>query len=651
MNRIYRLVWNDLSRTWVAVAEIVRGRGKRGSTTVGHAPSLRRPAGIHGPRVLAVSLAFIGVPAWALDAGALPTGGTVTAGSATISQTANVLTVQQSSQRVALDWQTFNIGAAATVNFIQPSSSSVALNRIVGNEASQIYGKLNANGQVFFINPNGMLFARGAEVNVGGILATTLNLGNEDFMAGNYRFTNPGAGSLRNEGLINALGSVALIGNTVQNSGQIIATSVTLAAGNTVAVDLTSDGLIRARVEDAALKASIENSGSIDTTVAVTLTTGQAKGMLDRVVNNSGVIRATGLAIKNGEITLEAATVDNSGTIVASSTKGGGTIKLMGDMDAGTVKVGGTLDASASGSGNGGFIETSAAHVDIAGDLKVTTASAMGLTGTWLIDPVDYTIAASGGNMTGAALTTSLASTNVTIFSTNGTVGTAGDVNVNDVVAWSANKLTLNAQNNININANMTATSTASLALEYGQGAVASGNTSNIITKGASVSLPASTTNFTTKQGSDGAVKNYTVITSLGAAGSATGTDLQGMQGNLSGNYALGADINASATSGWNSGAGFAPVDVFSGVLNGLGHVISGLTINRTTHGIGLFGTSSGVIQNVGLTAANIAVGDNTQVGGLAGSNMGTISNSYVTGQVSAGSGGVLRWWVGGNKL
>ena len=355
MNHVYRILWNDITGAWVAVAEIAKACGKRSHSAVGAAEPKQHSERSAPPilRILAASLALISIPVWALDTNALPTGGKVSAGSAAISQIGTTLNIQQNTQRAALDWQSFNIGATASVNFAQPSSSAVALNRILGNEASQIYGKLNSNGRVFFSNANGMLFARGAQVNVGGILATTLNLSNADFMAGNYRFTDPGAGSIRNEGLINALGSAALIGNSVQNAGQIIATTVTLAAGNTVAVDLSGDGLIRARVIDPALKASIENSGSIDATAAVTLTAGQAKGTLDQVVNNSGVIRATGFAIKGGEILLEGGQVLNAGTLNASSTIGkGGTVHLLGNE----VGVTGTGRIDASGAIGGGTI-------------------------------------------------------------------------------------------------------------------------------------------------------------------------------------------------------------------------------------------------------------------------------------------------------
>ncbi|MDO8318652.1 filamentous hemagglutinin N-terminal domain-containing protein, partial [Rhodoferax sp.] len=357
LNHIYRTVWNQALGVMVAVAEISPNRARTGGAGGSVRATLQRnnaqwlqPAGLS---LLALALALTSLPSWALDTAALPTGGQVVAGNASISQAANVLTVQQNTQRAALDWQSFNIGSAARVNFVQPGSSAVALNRIIGNEASQIYGKLNANGQVFFSNPNGMLFARGSQVNVGGILATTMRLGNDDFMAGNYRLSQAGSGLIRTEGGINASGSIALVGNDVQNDGLLFATSITLAAGNTVAMDLTGDGLIRARVEDAALKANIDNSGQMEATTAVTMTAGQARSALDSVVNNTGVVKATGLVLKGGEIQLMGGTTLNTGVLDASSAQGqGGSIKVLGTH----VGVSDQASVNASGATGGGTV-------------------------------------------------------------------------------------------------------------------------------------------------------------------------------------------------------------------------------------------------------------------------------------------------------
>ncbi len=377
----------------------------------------------------------------------------------------------------------------------------------------------------------------------------------------------------------------------------------------------------------------------------------------------------------------------------SSSASSAGRIMLMGDMDSGTVNVGGTLNASAPNGGDGGFVETSAAHVKVADDARITTLAANssnGNSGTWLIDPVDFTVAATGGDMTGATLGSNLGGGNVTIQSSSGASGTNGDVNINDTVTWSANTLTLNAQRNININAAMNG-SGGKLALEYGQGAVAASNTADYYVN-APITLAAGN-NFSTRLGSDVVTaKQYTVITDLGtSAGSTTTTDLQGINGNLAGNYVLGANIDASAASGWTwagisgfAGSGFKILGVvgtsgtnFTGTFGGLGHSITGLTINAgTSAGVGFFrflgagailrdvrlegGSITGVttvgalfgsalagsvIQNVSSSAT---VSGSGTVGGLGGNmNAGsTISNSYSSGRVT-GSGGNIGGLLG----
>jgi len=115
----------------------------------------------------------------------LPTGLNVVAGQATASTpTANNMRINQATDKAVLNWQSFSIGVGKSVQFVQPSASSVALNRVVGSEASSIYGSLSANGQVFLINPAGVMFAPGAQVNVGGLVVSSLAISNEDFMAG-----------------------------------------------------------------------------------------------------------------------------------------------------------------------------------------------------------------------------------------------------------------------------------------------------------------------------------------------------------------------------------------------------------------------------------------------------------------------------------
>lgn len=522
LNHIYRLVWSQFHNTWVAVAENVKGRGKS----------------VSARKLIAAALALTLSTFLTPLAQAGPTGGQISAGSGSIAQASVNTTITQQSQNLAINWQGFSIAANEAVRFNQPNATAIALNRVLGQNSSQIFGSLSANGQVFVLNPNGVLFGSSAQVNVGGLVASTLSISDVDFMAGKHSFSNGGtAGSVINQGTLTAAqgGYIALLAPEVRNEGVISATLGTalLAAGDKVTLTLNNGSLLSYSIDQGALNALADNNQLIQADGGQVFMSAKAANALSTaVVNNTGIIEARTLQNHNG------------------------TIMLMGDMQVGTVNVGGTLDASAPNGGNGGFVETSAARVQVADGAKITTAAPSGKTGTWLIDPVDIAIDSSLASAIGSALggssdvTISTAGSN-TPSTASGESGTTGDISVNSPISWSANKLTLNASNNININANLNATSAAKLALYYGQGALAFNNSSNITTaKGAAVNLPAGTSNFTTKLGSDGSVKTYTVITSLGAVNSGTQTDLQGMRSGLNTNFALGSDIDVELR-GW----------------------------------------------------------------------------------------------------
>jgi len=600
MNKIYRLVWNHSQQAWIPVSEISGGLARGGNKST------------HS-KLLVASLTLCTAVAQAN-----PSGGVVTAGAGSIAQTANTTTIHQNSQNLSLNWQSFNIATNQIVNFVQPSASAIAVNRIFDTSATQILGQLNANGQVYLINPNGIVFGQGSQVNVGGLVASTLDVSDASLNSNTKTFSGTGPGSIVNKGSLVAAngGYIALLANQVSNQGIISAQlgSVALAGGSDITLTFADNSLVQVQVNQSTLNNLAENKQLVVAEGGqVFMSAGAKNSLLASVVNNTGIIEAQTVSSHNG------------------------VISLMGGMEAGTVTVGGIIDASAPNGGNGGSIETSAATVKVADNTLITTAAPTGNTGSWLVDPTDYTVAASGGDMTGTALTSSLANTNVTLQSSSGATGTAGNININDTVNWSANKLTLNAQNNININATMTATSTASLALNYGLGALAADNTSQIMTtNGASVNLPASTTNLTTTQGSNGVQKTYTVITALGNAADATTApstpSLQGIAtADLLTNYALGNNIYASATSTWNSRLGFTPILYYQGSFNGLGHTINDLTINRPSTGnVGLFGiNATGNISNIGLVGGSVTGLDN--VGALVGFNQGTISNSYAS--------------------
>ncbi|MDZ4203114.1 MAG: MBG domain-containing protein [Gallionella sp.] len=629
LNHTYRLVWSSLTNTFVAVAENTKANGKKSRA---------------GRSLTAtVSALFMTGTVLAAD---LPTGGQIVGGAGTISQSANVMTINQTTAKMAADWQSFSIGAGNTVNFVQPSASSVAMNRVLGSDVSVIQGALNANGQVFLLNPNGVLFTPTAQVNVGGIVASTLNMTTADFMAGNYQFEGASSNAIINQGNIIAAngGTIALIAAKITNDGSLTANvgNVLLGAGSKVTLDL--GGPVKIQVEQGAIDALIEQGGAIKADGGLVYLTAKSASLLATTgINHTGITEAQTLA--TGE---------------------SGQIYLMGDMQNGQVNVGGTLDASAPNGGDGGFIETSAAKVSFADGVAITTAAANGKTGLWLIDPVDFKVAATGGDITGSALGTLLGSNSVTIQTVTGTDsateqfganGSNGDIFVNDAVSWSANNtLTLNAYRNIAINQSITASgATGKLVLQYGQGAAALNNTATY-TINAPINLQAGQ-NFSTKLGSNGTALDYTVLTSLGAAGSTSGTDLQGINGNLTGRYALGADIDASATAGWSSGAGFKPLGdhnaFFNGELQGLGHVISDLTIIGPQPGNDWVGGMFGYIGGSGLinqlVLDNVSVSGYRNIGAIAGTNIGTISASSAIGSVTGASGNSAGGLVGYN--
>ncbi len=558
-------------------------------------------------------LLYLGCPIIVLAA---PTGGVVTAGVATIGSSGATTTINQATNKAVINWQSFGIASGETVRFVQPSASSVALNRVVGSDASAIYGTLSANGQVFLINPNGVLFAPGAQVNVAGLVASTLNISDSDFLSGNYRFSKDGkAGSVTNQGDITADGGyVAFLGPQVKNEGLVAARVIGMGAGDKVSLDFNGDSLLKLTVDTVAAGASASNSGTLLADGGtVVMTTGTKDALLSTVVNNSGLIQAR--------------TVNNqSGTII---------------LEGGTANIGGTLDASAPNGGNGGFIETSGASVNMAAGLRVTTKAAQGTTGTWLIDPTNYTI---GTGVTGTNywkntdLQTALNGSNIVVQTDNASGSDAGDINVLAPVSWSANTLTLSAYRNVNINAVLTATGTSSLAMTSGTGGSGSidyGLTASGFT--GKVNFDRSGSGFLTINGS-----GYSVISNL--------TELQALQlGNSSVKYYLGADLNANATAFTPIGSGSG--NAFKGVFDGGGHTIGNLTINRAgQENTGLFGYTYGAtVGNVGLTNVSISGGNKT--GGLVGSMANShLRSSYATGSISGGSetGGLVGSMMGG---
>ena len=222
-------------------------------------------------RRLLVTSALAGVAiATATPVLANPTGGSVSAGQATISSSGQTVTIQQSSSKAVLNWASFNIAPGELTQFQQPSSSPIALNRINDVNPSSIEGSLTANGNVILVNPNGVVFGKNSQVNVAGLIATTANISDNDFMNNAAPvFNQPGNPNAQviNQGTITAAqaGLVGLVAPNVENSGTITAKlgKVQMASGDSFTLDLAGDGVTQIGVSNAVLHQLVSNGGIV----------------------------------------------------------------------------------------------------------------------------------------------------------------------------------------------------------------------------------------------------------------------------------------------------------------------------------------------------------------------------------------------------
>lgn len=186
----------------------------------------------------------------ALDANTLPAGGEAVSGSAFVTETSNSLEIYQFSEQLIVDWKTFDIGEKASVVFNQPDHFSIALNRIQSDEPSQILGQLTANGHIFLINPAGILFGPKSQVNVGGLIASTLNITDEHFKTYEWLFDGAPQGSkiiLQGSIQTKAGGYLAFMAPSLFNNGVLNTPNSTIffTRANRVLLDPVGDGLIQ----------------------------------------------------------------------------------------------------------------------------------------------------------------------------------------------------------------------------------------------------------------------------------------------------------------------------------------------------------------------------------------------------------------------
>ncbi|MBS0469836.1 MAG: filamentous hemagglutinin N-terminal domain-containing protein [Proteobacteria bacterium] len=299
-----------------------------------------------------------------LPAKADPTGGVVIGGSATITSNGVTTVINQTTNKAVINWDSFSIAAGGTVRFDQPGVNSFTLNRVVGSAPSTIYGNLLANGNVWLINGNGIMFGKGSQINVGSLIATTSDIDNQDFLNGSYVFKTGTGAAVVNQGTIKTRngGSVVLSGSRVENQGLIVANTGTVVLGGASAftVDFNGDGLLKYQITQPAQqpdsgKPGVTNSGTIKAAGGqVVMTARAAQAVTDAVVNNTGMISAT------------SAKVDQNGTVILDG----------GDGD---VNVGGTIDVSGKGSGEtGGTVTVTGRNVAVADGTTIDASGSAG---------------------------------------------------------------------------------------------------------------------------------------------------------------------------------------------------------------------------------------------------------------------------------
>lgn len=574
-----------------------------------------------------------------------PTGEQVVQGAVAVTRPdANTTTVTQSSNGAVVNWHSFSVGGQEYVQFVQPGSNAAILNRVTGGNASQILGRIEANGRVFLVNPQGVYFGAGAKVDTAGFAASTLDINDDDFMQGRYVFTK-GTGapdaSVTNAGELTGDQFVVLMGDRVANEGLVQARlgTVALAAGQKVSLQLGDSGLVSFAVDEAtvAAHAGVENTGEIVANGGRVLMTAKvANDLVATAVNNAGVVRAVGIEEDGGGIFLRGsgAKVVNSGTLDASGANGGrvlvtsttddveiaagAVVKATGDAtgQGGTVRLvahdtldvaaGATVDAR--GGDKGGRIEVSAHQglLELDGDIKA------GAGGEVVVDParlaIDAGTSAPSGNSTLATVgkgfieTQLNNNTDVTLVAADEIFATGGPFTI-------------------------AASGTGDLALRIGQ---ITGSTS------ASLGVGLSTGTFSVGPEAGGNINLAGISINIQGAFTASA-------GASSGNVALGAIAASNVTlNGFNSG--LLTGNVVTGAIaaaNGLVRIEAGRTTGNVSTGpisartldINTFGSSivNGNVNVVGITAkdaVNIVAGNTSGNINIGGVSMSTASHN-----------------------
>jgi filamentous hemagglutinin family protein len=551
-------------------------------------------------------------------AGGLPTGGQVQYGKGKISEAGASLTVKQSSTFGIVTWNSFSIGKANSVQF--NNGSGATLNEVTGSSLSTIAGNLHATGSVFLLNPEGVIISGNGKIVTGGsFVATSASSAglpppqstdaNLSVFDANKKVVNEGS-------IISTGGDAILIGNTAQNTGSI-------SAKNGVA------GVIAAN--EATVRLSTGSQ-------PVTLTGGTGNATNSGTLTGSSVELESGsgntYAAASGEIHATGAKGQNAGIwVVSASGKTEVKSALVADYQNGlaasitttgkSVTLGGTIDAGKHGQW---IWSIGSGHIDVDGAFAQSINSALAN---------DTSVDLDNGQ------------------SQNGNILIAAPL------SWSTGAtLTLTSHDEVVIDAPISLTGGGKIAITTAVEPNSGGIYLLPLENGASIDFGS--------QNHGGALTiNGTAFTLLYNM-----KQVQNINANLNGDYALATPLNAQTTASWipigTDGAGNilnANGLGFDGTFEGLGNTISHFSIDRpTTPYTGLFGYSFGVIRDVGMIDENVngfwdvggiagfgyfviqsystgtVTGSSDSVGGISGFEAATVSDSYSTAAVTGRS-------------
>jgi filamentous hemagglutinin family protein len=616
---------------------------RRASTTAAGAWRLARRRARSA--VLLGCSSVVALTAQANAQAALPQGGMVASGQVSIGKpVGNALTINQTSSKAIVDWNSFSVGADASVNIVQPNAGAAILNRVTGTTSSIIAGRITANGQVFLVNPNGIAITPSGSVQVGGgFVASTLDIGNADFNAGHLNFSGKGASAaVSNAGQISATAGsfVGLIGGSVANSGTISVPlgRVGLGAGEKVTLNPTGDGFLQVTVPTAAAtadgRALIDVAGRITAaggTVEIKAATAQQA--VHDVVNVSGSVSARSVSGRSGNIVLDGGSgmVTVSGRLAADggSRNKGGTIVVTGNK----VALTSTAKVTANGTSGGTILIGGDLHGGVDPSTKLVAAPVRTAATTSIAQGA--TISANGSSGNGGNVVVwsdTLTDFRGSITARGGGAGNGGAVEVSShgVLGFAGS-----------VDVTATSGKTGTLLLDPYDVTISTGSDTNI----------SNSSNTFTPTGNSSILSVTTLQTALATANVTVSTGASGVQN---------GDITVANAVSWGSGnslalnaAGAVNVNAAITATNGGSLSMTGGTISVSGVSISLGGTltatatASGTNTGVNLTNATISVGSGTStISGTSATGYGV--NFIGSSNLTAGSGGTLT--VGGTN-